>query len=139
MVVFCLALLFQGCKHHQLGTEIPAEVSAAAQPIEAVSSTFQSVEAMQPQSIPSNQPIAPQAKPLVKAPVLQAVPAHPAAPPMVGPPTASSLVYIIKRGDSLFGIAKAHGTTVQAIKVANQLSGDRILVGKSLKIPTVRS
>jgi LysM repeat protein len=33
-------------------------------------------------------------------------------------------------------IAKAHGTTVKALKAANGLENDRIVVGAKLKIPT---
>ena len=43
--------------------------------------------------------------------------------------------YVVKSGDTLGRIAKAHGTTVKAIKVANGLTNDRIPVGKTLKLP----
>jgi len=43
--------------------------------------------------------------------------------------------YRIKDGDSLAKIAKAHQTTVQAIKVVNGLTNDKIVVGKMLQIP----
>jgi LysM repeat protein len=43
--------------------------------------------------------------------------------------------YVVKRGDTLDRIARAHGTTVRAIKAANGLSSDRIVVGRSLKLP----
>jgi LysM repeat protein len=45
-------------------------------------------------------------------------------------------IYMVKSGDSLIRIAKAHGTTVQALKAANGLKNDRIVVGAKLKIPT---
>jgi LysM repeat protein len=45
-------------------------------------------------------------------------------------------IYVIKSGDSLTRIAKAHGTTVKALKTANGLENDRIVVGAKLKIPT---
>jgi LysM repeat protein len=45
-------------------------------------------------------------------------------------------IYVVKSGDSLTRIAKAHGTTVKALKVANGLENDRIVVGAKLKIPT---
>lgn len=44
-------------------------------------------------------------------------------------------VYIVKSGDTLSRIAKAHGTTVKAIEDTNGLNDDRILVGAKLKIP----
>ena len=50
--------------------------------------------------------------------------------------TQSETIYLVKSGDSLSRIAKAHGTTVKAIKAANSLKSDRIMVGAKLKIPT---
>ena len=63
-----------------------------------------------------------------------------AAPAMMGGPasTGSSLgeeAYTVKSGDSLTKIAKAHGTTVKAIKAENNLNTDHIKVGQKLKIP----
>lgn len=43
--------------------------------------------------------------------------------------------YRVKAGDNLLKIAKAHGTTVDAIKAANSLAGDNIRVGQTLTIP----
>ena len=48
---------------------------------------------------------------------------------------SSEKSYVVKSGDTLGRIAKTHGTTVKAIKVANGLTSDRIAVGKSLKLP----
>ncbi len=45
-------------------------------------------------------------------------------------------LYVIKSGDTLIRIAKVHGTTVKALKAANGLESDRIVVGAKLKIPT---
>jgi LysM repeat protein len=47
----------------------------------------------------------------------------------------SASVYVIKSGDTLTRIAKTHGTTVKALKAANNLGNDRIVVGARLKIP----
>ena len=44
--------------------------------------------------------------------------------------------YTVKSGDTLTKIAKAHGTTVQAIESANGLSTTKIKVGQKLKIPS---
>ena len=44
--------------------------------------------------------------------------------------------YVVKPGDSLGKIAKSHGTTVNAIKAANNLTTDRINVKQVLKIPS---
>jgi len=57
-------------------------------------------------------------------------PAHARAPA-----SHSSSRYVVKTGDTLARIARAHRTTVQAIKAANGLTSDRIVVGHSLKMP----
>ncbi len=44
-------------------------------------------------------------------------------------------LYVIKSGDTLTRIAKTHGTTVKALRTANSLENDRIVVGAKLKIP----
>lgn len=46
-----------------------------------------------------------------------------------------SKFYRIKTGDSLEKIARAHGTTIKAIKELNNLVNDRIVVGQSIKLP----
>jgi LysM repeat protein len=43
--------------------------------------------------------------------------------------------YVIKKGDMLSSIAKRSGLTVNEIKVANSLTSDSLVVGKSLTIP----
>jgi LysM repeat protein len=52
--------------------------------------------------------------------------------------TGSSMggeAYTVKSGDTLTKIAKAHGTTVKAIKAASNLTTDHIKVGQKLTIP----
>ncbi len=44
-------------------------------------------------------------------------------------------LYVVKSGDTLTRIARVHGTTVKALKSANSLDGDRLIVGAKLKIP----
>ncbi len=46
-----------------------------------------------------------------------------------------SQAYSVKSGDNLEKIAKQHGTTVKALRTANNLKTDRITVGQKLKIP----
>lgn len=52
-------------------------------------------------------------------------------------PTAPDgmVIYKVKSGDTLSSIASRHGTTIRAIRAANNLRTDRILVGQELKIP----
>jgi peptidoglycan endopeptidase LytE len=47
--------------------------------------------------------------------------------------------YVVKSGDTLGKIASAHGTTVKAIKAANDLKTDQIKVGQKLKLPAKES
>lgn len=45
--------------------------------------------------------------------------------------------HIVRRGDTLSGIAEQHGVTVAALKVQNRLSGDVIQIGQRLQLPPV--
>ena len=54
-------------------------------------------------------------------------------------PIAAEATYTVKSGDTLTRIAKAHGTTVKAIKSANSLTTDKIKVGQKLKIAVKES
>lgn len=59
----------------------------------------------------------------------------PAARPTVDLSTAEQ-VYVVQSGDSLSRIASRYGTTVARLREANALTGDRILVGQKLAIPS---
>jgi len=59
------------------------------------------------------------------------------APPAVAKPKIETSAlqgneYVVKAGDSLALVAKAHGTTVEAIRQANNLKGDKIRAGQKL-------
>jgi LysM repeat protein len=57
---------------------------------------------------------------------------------VASPKAATSKIvghYVVKAGDTLDRIARTHGTTVRAIKAANGLTSDRLVVGHSLKLP----
>jgi hypothetical protein len=45
------------------------------------------------------------------------------------------LAYTVRSGDSLWGIARAHGTTVDDLRTVNSLRGSRIFVGQVLDLP----
>ena len=45
-------------------------------------------------------------------------------------------IYIVKSGDSLEKIARNHKISTEALKKANQLSQNKILVGQELIIPS---
>lgn len=64
--------------------------------------------------------------------------------PIVSPPTRNTpskpkeqeyVEVTVKRGDYLEKIAKANGTTIEAIMKANKLSNERLDIGQILKIP----
>ena len=62
------------------------------------------------------------------------------SPPPPPPPTPTSpsqeTIYVVRRGDTLYSIARRYGTTVQAIMAANGLTNYNIYVGQQLNIPT---
>ena len=62
-----------------------------------------------------------------------AAPASAAAPVPAAAPRVNR--YVVKAGDTLVRIAKAHATTVHALKAANGLTSNHIVVGQSLKMP----
>ncbi len=47
---------------------------------------------------------------------------------------AEARTYTVKSGDSLWGIARAHGVTVDQVKGWNDLSGNTVTVGQKLRI-----
>lgn len=75
------------------------------------------------------QPVEPEAEPAPVAP----------AKPVVKATTTTSkqkqVEVTVKRGDSLDKIARANGTTIKAIKQANDLKSDRLDIGQVLKVP----
>jgi len=50
--------------------------------------------------------------------------------------SAAVINYRVRRGDSLWTIARRHGTDVDSLKDANRLAGSRIYAGQTLQIPT---
>lgn len=60
---------------------------------------------------------------------------HPKAVPVPAAANAVAGEYVVRKGDMLGRIAKRHNTTVSAIKRANGLTSDNILIGQKLRIP----
>ena len=59
----------------------------------------------------------------------------PAKAAPAAPDTDAANTYAVKSGDTLGSIARKHGTTVSALRAANNLSGDALRVGQKLVIP----
>lgn len=57
------------------------------------------------------------------------------ATPVDPPHPTGGAVYLVKSGDTLSRIAKTHHTTIRALKSANRLTSDRIVVGEKLQLP----
>ena len=67
--------------------------------------------------------------------VANSAPGNAAGPSQTQPGASGELVYAVKSGDTLGRIARAYGTTAQAIRSANGLKNDRLVVGQRLKMP----
>lgn len=64
------------------------------------------------------------------------IPPPSAAPTVTAPATTmGEQTYKVKSGDTLTKIATDHGVTVRALRTANNLTTDKIVVGQELKIP----
>jgi len=50
--------------------------------------------------------------------------------------TGSPIRYTVRRGDSLWTIARKHGLSVDALKRVNGISGSRIYAGQTLTVPS---
>jgi LysM repeat protein len=119
VVVLLVGLLIEGCMSEKTAATTPAPKVAelpAAQP---------------------NQPLVAQKPNSCPQPNLSATTRS--APAISGNAAAtasqSETLYVVKSGDTLTRIAKGRGITVKALKSANGLDGDRIVVGARLKIP----
>jgi len=73
----------------------------------------------------------------INPPAVPSVPAPPSYTTPVTPPpaTLNSSVHTIQKGDSLWGLSRKYGTSVEAIKQANRMTSDTIIEGRPLVIP----
>jgi len=76
----------------------------------------------------------------IPASVAGATPAAPKAGAESATAAASgdASIYIVKTGDNLAKIAKAHGTTVKALEALNDMKTSAIQAGKKLKVPVMK-
>lgn len=51
-------------------------------------------------------------------------------------PAPATTTYRVRRGDSLWSIARRHGTSVEQLKQANNMRSSRIVAGQRLRIPS---
>lgn len=68
-----------------------------------------------------------------------AAPSSTATTAMASSPAESSDLYVVKPGETLTRIAKAHGTTPKAIMALNNLKSDRIKAHDKLKMPAPKT
>ena len=126
-IAVVVGLLIEGCVSERSVVTAP---QATTQP-SAPQNTAQTLPGEKSQSVSVTQanalPVQP--CPVATVPKKTVTPVNP-------PPTAGVAVYSVKTGDTLSRIAKAHGTTVKALKAANHLTTDKISVGEQLKVPT---
>ena len=109
-------LLFESCKpshktHASVVTPPPGAPSAAVVPTEVTP--------------PPPMPVTP----VTTAPAIE-------SKPSVAPVAKVSSSYTVVKGDTLSGIAHKSGTTVAALKQANNLSSDTIRIGQKLTVPS---
>ena len=118
-----LGLLIEGCK-----SDDPANGASGPEPSGPTASGAKPGPAAQPQ---------PQANQRVSRAAMTAAPALSRQPPTSTIPQTrtADLIYVVKSGDTMPRIAKAHGTTAQALRAANSLTNDRLVVGMKLKVP----
>ena len=65
-----------------------------------------------------------QAKPAVQAPDVQVLRRSPQA-----------MTHTVRRGDTLFSLARRYNTTVDALRKLNNLKGNKLAIGKRLRVP----
>jgi len=124
VVILLVGLLIEGCMSEQTTTPPPAKKVTQSTDLPASWTNPALVVEQKPKPAP---------QPNLNATTRTA---PPVARESAVTASHSETLYVVKSGDSLTRIAKAHGTTVRAIKAANGLENDRIVVGAKLKIPT---
>ena len=150
-----LVVLVVGCTRQQpTGREVPTVTSAAPAAVPSATAVVAAPTptlrattiATQPTATPINsfeeltaspeaspEPSPPDSAETAETPVPTVAPTpEPAAPTTT---TTEGTTYTVRWGDTLFSIAQRFGTTVDAIKAANGLTSDFIIVGQELIIP----
>jgi LysM repeat protein len=133
-VALLSSLVAVGCSHDKskdTQPTPPSELSAQPLPSPAPAPAPQYVAPSDTSvmAAPTPTPVTPKAEPAKKS--TSAAKAAPAAA------AASAKTYVVKKGDTLSEIAKAHNTTVKKLMAANPAikSADLIEVGQKIKLP----
>jgi len=105
----------------------------------ATSITAEETNWISPQSTSLPENVTLPEPPPAPAPVAQTIeptlpPSLPETPVHMTSPHHAKGIYVVKSGDTLSRIAKAHGISVKALKIANHLKSDRIFAGEKLKL-----
>jgi LysM repeat protein len=119
--------------------ELPPEVTAAlANPTNLPEDVTPASASPAPATPTTYPPVA--TGPVVVAPAAT-VPVAPAMPVTKSRATVHyrPVLVVVRRGDTLWHIARTHHTTVRALKAANGLHSDLIRVGQKLKVPHSRA
>jgi len=122
-ILLMIGLLIEGCMSQHARAASPASTAADTPELPsnppAVAAELKEVSIPQPYS----QPVVSQSAPSVSK--------------VNSPPAGhSATIYVVKAGDTLTRIAKAHGTTVKNLEAVNGLDDDHISVGIKLKMPS---
>jgi len=144
--ILIMGMLIQGCQTQQSSL---AELAAPRQtmhdcrspreksnPLPTPMATSESVDETnwttpQSASLPENVPM-PEPAPAPTSPDLTPTPSLPVTPVHATSSRHAKGIYVVKSGDTLSRIAKTHGISVKALKTANHLKSDRIVVGEKL-------
>jgi len=130
LVLLAPAALLVSCAPNQTQNNIPVAPAA-----NVGGGTYTPSTAGTPQYQPID-PINPPAFPTPSAPTV--TPTAPTYTPPVttsSPSTLNGNVHTIAKGDSLWGLSRKYGTSVDAIKELNGLSSDTIITGNTIIIP----
>ncbi|MEW8986535.1 MAG: LysM peptidoglycan-binding domain-containing protein, partial [Bacillus sp. (in: firmicutes)] len=92
----------------------------------------QPITSVAPSSTPE-EPVVVNPTPNLENPV--AITPEPTAPPEQN---VSTVTHMVAAGETLYAISRQYGTTVSAIKIANNLTSDILSIGQKLIIPTAK-
>lgn len=122
MLIPVLTLVTLGCS---LGSLIARAPSASPTPTKTLIATFTATATSTATTTPTATPVATDTPP---APTETSTPA--------ASPTPQYTTYVVQAGDTLSGIARKFGITVQALRDANGITSDIINIGTQLVIPS---